>query len=228
MKKEVLFTIVVVALLFLVACTSDESPEINSGLFSVSACTPPCWQNLIPGVSSINDVNQFINLLPSHKWPERIYRSRDSGCAWKRIVDLEQRHLADFHLENNTLTFIQWGMPPEITLQQVVDYYGSPEYFHATISTGPEEAVYVVEVYYPALGMAFKISPQHEDVNYIRPDMRISSVQYFANGDIKSYFTTRYSCDYGSEIAAEIAEKEITKYVQPWYGFGEIKVIPSP
>lgn len=240
MKKFMQFVIAVCQLINLVACTTkapitppatlrivSESTNIDSGLFSQSMCKPPCWQNLTPGLSSAEDLDQFVKSLESHGWRELVYRRKQSECLWRRIVVLDNSRLVDFYLVDEKLTFINQSVtPPEITLQQVVFQYGSPQYFQSVISIGHEVDVYAVEVYYPNLGMAFVISPPSGDLNQILPDMPIRSIQYFPVGDMKSYLTGKYACDFGYDIAANMADDEIAKYVQEWLGFGEVKVIP--
>ncbi|MBI5295658.1 MAG: hypothetical protein HY869_09295 [Chloroflexi bacterium] len=236
MKQRSLFIIVMVTLLIAASCTAKESnsslvtqaaaddgSKIDSGLFSTSSCKPPCWQNLIPGKSNNVEVDSFISSLGDIGWPFRKNHPYESKCVWKRIIDSERHYMADFYLESETLTFIQWSMPPEITLEQIVDYYGPPQYFRAVIN----KDYYFLDVYYPALGMAFEISPRQEDISYILPDMPIRAAQYFSSGDINSYLFTKFSCSYGVELAINAVENEINN-IQPWSGYGEIKAISYP
>lgn len=236
MKQQSLFISTVVILLIMISCTSNESKTpfvtqtatdtgagIDSGLFSTSSCKPPCWQNLTPGKSNTVEVDAFISSLGDIEWPVRKDHPYESKCVWKRIINRDRYYTVDFYLEKETLTFIQVFMPPEIALEQIVDHYGPPQYFQAVV----DRNYYFLEVYYPALGMAFEVAPRQEDVNYIFPDMPIRIVRYFPNGDMNSYLLARFSCSYGAELALDAVESEMNN-IQPWSGFGEVKVISYP
>lgn len=207
--------------------SSGSETELDSGLFSQASCKPPCWQDLMPGMSSSNDVKRFVDSLSLDDWPTKRYHTYDYGCLWIRTSDKENHYLADFYLEEEKLAFLIWVMPARITLQQIVDYYGEPQYFWATISSGDAGDIYLVRIYYPSLGIAFEVLAQPKDVNSILPSMKVMAVHYFVKGDINSYFVARYSCIYGSETATTIAQNHISIYIQPWSGFGEVKAIPS-
>jgi hypothetical protein len=59
--------------------------DMDSGLFSETSCKIPCWQNLIPGQSTIEDANRFADSLDKEEWPERHSLIYESGCEFVRL-----------------------------------------------------------------------------------------------------------------------------------------------
>ena len=53
-----------------VSC-APNNPGLDSGLFTGKPCKLPCWNGLTPGVSTFNDVNQFMQGLSIKQWPAR-------------------------------------------------------------------------------------------------------------------------------------------------------------
>jgi hypothetical protein len=219
-----------IILLSLSACTSTRF-GIDSSLFTEEPCKAPCWQKLIPGQSTNQDVEEFLTNLSATEWPGRRMHNYESGCVQIRVTDAisseEVRAALDFNIEADKLTFIQSDHPEMPKLQEITDHFGKPEYIKAVLAVGPDGSLYILEVYYPSKGVAFTLSPNQDDIDYIRPDMQIDAIQYFATGDLLSYFTVRYSCDIGQQSASKLAQDQISKYIQPWSGYGKVKVIPN-
>jgi hypothetical protein len=57
--------------------------------------------------------------------------------------------------------------------------------------------------------------------------MVVADIQYFEPGDLLSYFITEYSCGLGKEGAVAKAQREIANYIQPWPGFGPVRLITT-
>jgi hypothetical protein len=233
MKRFLYFLPYLLFALALLACNTNKAPidlGIDSGLLSEKPCKAPCWQNLIPSVSTSGNVADFINTLNKHQWQGEFVKSYETGCKYIRISDVPGNQVTstlEFNLENEKLTLIQSSHPKMPNLKQITDHSGPPEYFEAIRAVGPDGELYIVEVYYPKLGLAFLIATSNANLGAVKEEMLVDTIQYFSPGDLLSYFTTRNSCDLGEKAAKENAEYEISKYVQPWHGFGEVNVIQS-
>lgn len=227
MKK--LFKCFLVIFLFLAACTPENS-KIDSGLFTGIPCSAPCWQNLTPGISTDKDVEHFLDNLSMTEWPSRRTFDYESGCRSTRLADTTSNEdvgaVLDLNIENERLTFVESFHPGMFKLKGIVDAFGPPEYFKALLAVGPDGDFYNLEVYYPQRGIAFQVSVNQKERGYIRPSMKIDTVQYFVPGDLLTYLTTIYSCDLGQEGALINAKKDIL-FVQSWSGFGKINVIQT-
>lgn len=212
--------------LFLISC---EPGNLDSGLFSGKPCKAPCWQNLTPGQSTADHVDRFINNLSATEWPGRRSLFYPPNCTAKIVSDkigtvVDAR--VSFQIENDKLTFIESNPTNAPTLGEIVNSVGPPEYFEAVSVGGDAGISYFVEIYYPARGLGFIVAPNQEANGYVRPDTKVMTIEYFAPGNLLSYFTTRYSCFVGQAKAIADAQREIADRVQLWSGFGAVKVTP--
>ena len=200
------------------------SSQQNSGIFSEKPCKAPCWQNLTPGQSTKNDVEHIINGLNKSDWPSNRSFSYLTGCEGWQISNVSE--VVSFNIEDGKLTFIELSSEHLTNLQDLVNHLGPPEYFEAVWAIGPDGSTYSVEVYYPSQGLAFIVSHTQTDVGYIKPSMVVVTAHYLAPGSLLSYFTARKSCSIGQADAITEAQREISVHVQPWSGFGAVKVTP--
>jgi hypothetical protein len=135
--------------------------------------------------------------------------------------------LIDLFFEKSKLTFIQSHSSTDAVVGEIVDHFGPPEFFKAVMASAIDGSNYILEVYYPKLGVAFVVSPNQADIGQIKPNMPIKSIHYFVPGTLLSYLTTRYSCNLGKEDAFLRAQGEIKEYIQSWTGFGNVKTIKN-
>lgn len=202
---------------------------IDSGLLTGKPCKLPCWNGLTPGVSTVNDVNQFMQGLSIKQWPARETHVYDPSCKTVSIADRpghEVNALILMNVESGKLTYILSMHDNMPSLEQIVDHLGPPEYFEALDIIGPDGEVYVLTIYYPKQGVVFNVDVNLRDLGFIKPDMVVSVIQYFAPGDLLSYFLADHTCDQGKDGATSTAQTEIP-WIQPWSGFGKVKVIQT-
>jgi hypothetical protein len=227
--KQALFLTLWMILLPLTGCTAN-TVGIDSGLFTDEPCKAPCWNNLTPGVSTANDVDLFIQGLSREKWPARNTLVYQTGCKLVDIADKPGTTVNAFvrmNVDNDKLTFIQSVHDNMPNLRQIVDHLGPPEYYEAQHVIGPDGEFYMLSIYYPKQGVAFAVSVNFKDLGLIKPDMVVSDIQYFEPGDLHSYFWASYSCALGQQGAESHSQREIPNFIQPWSGFGEVKVIQT-
>lgn len=204
-----------------VSNTAAAPTVFGEDVFGNASCSLPCWKGLIPGQSTIDNVYEALNKLSRIGRFDISTRSGRTGYKWIRMSDNNQ--FVDLHMENNRLIFIEL-LPFDSSLKQIVDRFGPPEYFEALTAIGPDGSHYVIEVYYPKRGIAFVVAPDEKDNGFIKPDMRIVVIHCFSPGDLTSYFVSRFSWDVGRDGALAYAKTQITKFIQPWTGFGEVDV----
>jgi hypothetical protein len=226
--------------------TAISELGMDSGLFEQEGCRPPCWNGLMPGQSTSEDVDDFLDNLVQNQWPERHIRISDSPCKSIQISDNSNTGSVDLYVVKGNLTFIRSFSlyPNKPRLGEIVNYFGDPEYFKAVLYIGFDYSDYILEVYYPQKGVAFKILPDQKkdidvvesDVFEILPDQKkisgriganvfVSEIHYFEPGDLSSYFLSQYSCDWEKTDAILRGQSEIDNFIQKWTGFGKIDVI---
>ncbi len=220
----------------LLSCTARSTTDrwsLDTGLFTDQPCRAPCWNNLTPGQSSLQDAAAFINSLNSSDWAGRVDKTFPDGCERIRISDVVGNYVhysVVFQIRDNELVMIDSlasGLP---NLGQVVDRFGPPEFVRAESVSGPSGTGYGIDVYYPQRGLAFQVETTPKDLGQIRRDMAISQVEYFAPTDLLSYLIVKSYCHVPYAAAVEGARRIAETLVQAWPGFGSVTpvVVPGP
>ena len=205
-----------------------KSSGFDDGLLTDKPCKAPCWNGLVPGQATSQDVDLFIQGLSTTEWPSRHTSVEKTGCKEVLIADkpfASAHAVVKFHIENGKLTYLQLFHDYMPLLQQIVDHLGPPEYVEAVNVIGPDGHFYALDIYYPKLGVAFKVFVHENDMGFIKPGMVVSDIQYFEPGDLLNYFLARYACFDGRDGAEKFAQDEIANYIQPWPGFGPVNVV---
>jgi hypothetical protein len=199
--------------------------SINSGLFRDTTCQAPCWNNLIPGQTTLVELDQYLVTLNSWKWTERWEYQYDNGCRATRIAQNNiTGGLMDFNVIDGKLAIMQLHSSTTFgSLHKVVNRYGPPESIEVILTIGVDYDNYAFKIFYPSKGFAISLDTDYEDRGYIKSNMKIRTVEYFPPGNLLSYLTTKASCAFGHDKAVEMAKKEIEIFVQPWPGFREVK-----
>jgi hypothetical protein len=207
-------------------------PDLTSDIVAAKPCGAPCWRGLVPGQSTMEDVDRFMQNLDPKEWPVKKSITTSTNCVKKWADDRSGDVIgATFSLilEGGLLEFIRVipGVPPQ--LQAIVDRYGPPEYISPIVVNSEDKNIYMLELYYPKQGLAVEMTyyTLAEDIGYIRPDMYIGTFNFFRPGDIGSYFADKYACEIGRDQAPLEADRWIKKYVRPWTGFGKVDVVCS-
>lgn len=206
---------------------------VNPTSVSVTPC-PACWQGLVPGQSSEQDVLDFIEqkLTDEEKGQAMDSVAVRTSCHVFRWLtrqgsgfDFEDR-VREIHVEHGVTSYIMVEMPlfgP--TMKDVVEIYGPPEYVFSMLAVGPDGQHYILEVYYPSHGLAFKLHPSQTNIGRITPRTRISAIEYYVPGDIKNLFAARSACFHSRPEDILPGVEFEASVVRPWTGFGEIEVI---
>ena len=213
------------------ACYNPLVPPDKS-ILTGKPCAPPCYYYLVPGESTREDVERFVQTLrqserrsllitPSsgYGYPQRSYflwygargiigstivNSVNLGKDG-RIIDIEITPDFDLHLK------------------AVVDKYGAPDSYIATYSTGDHPTSYRILVYYPQQGLMLALDPSPRYFPEIRADMRVDEITYFAPDDLENYVNARYYDDKEPEASRKIVESIMSK-VHLWIDYSVIEV----
>ncbi len=207
-------------LLVLAACSNLLAPA-DSGWVSHTPCTPSYWQNLMPGISTQADVEQFIKgLQKSEQETLEVYTLIPGRRSYSWRSAAHDREVETMHIVDDQVTLM--GVRPlecDLRLGPVVDQLGPPELLYAKEGCFGHGGCYSLEVLYLQQGLAFESRPGIQNLGEIRPDMLVSAVYYFEPGSLENYWLK------GRGMSAENLALDM-RYIQPWSGFGEI-VVPT-
>ena len=209
-----------------------ETPEgalvpVDTSLLTGEPCEPPCWQGLTPGVSTEEEVNDFLRSseLVDQSSIFRGELTRDRGevvgttIQWWSTANMSNvpRQFGNdcLIMEGLLQGSIIW-LDSEVTLQDLLERYGAPAKFTAWME-GVESPYVKVTLFYPRHGFEATLIIRQGEVE-LRPESEIVRVWYFRSASqIEDYL--RLCREIGYPCASEDT-------LQEWHGYGPIDLIP--
>ena len=183
-----LAVLVVLGLLILGLCVRcGEPPPVDRSLLTGEPCGPPCWQGLLPGVSTEQEVYEF---LKSSELVDRttIYRGDITLGSGKVVgVTLQWWSTADmawsprqfgneFDMRNGVVQEIMVFLDCEVTLADLLERYGDPHRWRADW-VAPDIPDVDVTLYYPNHGFTAWLRLPAGD-RWLRPENKVLEVRY--------------------------------------------------
>jgi hypothetical protein len=203
-KVRIAVMVLTLSLFFGASLFSGCQPRVKSdiSLKTHIPCAPPCWQNIIPGVSNADDVrlklesNPFVEIstikysiveeiepsLIAISWqaPGKDYIYLQNGIIWQ----MEGRHNF-IYLRGGKVLRIEVGLNGEITLAEIIEKYGPPERVYARVGAA-DFYWYHMAFDYPAYGLRLRsfspVNPKEVESGTISVvgEMRITEACYYA------------------------------------------------
>jgi hypothetical protein len=198
-------------------------PPVGMSLLTGGPCEPPCWQGLTPGVSTEEDVNEFLRTSPLVN-PVTVFRgsvTRNGEISGVSIQWLSDRNVHGAHarnsflIEDDTLQDIIIYVDAEVTLAKLIDKYGPPEKQVAVLS-GIHFTEVRLTVYYPQNGFTAHVELPRHDAS-TRPDTRITSVWYFKSAPVDTFL------ELGRD-AGHFSDSVQPESLSDWKGYGPLEV----
>jgi hypothetical protein len=226
MKKAKYFNLFLLAPILLV--TGCVKTDIKGGttLLNDNTCTPPCWNSLVPGKTSVNDTFTILSQLVQVK--QDSVASQDSGKFQQEATFLfNSGEKVKLIFQNDTLIYLEFFYPGQqaymnITLRQLIDEFGEPDsIIRADGFSGDCLVAHFISLDNEK-GIAYDFIENPICLNLlsikkISPSTHISELYYYApeyfdelidNGDISDGFFT---------------SQDVNKLIQPWKGYGNIE-----
>jgi hypothetical protein len=219
MRTRELATVLLLCLGLCVGC--GEPPPVDRSLLTGEPCQPPCWQGLMPGVSTEDQVNEFLRTSPFVQ-RTTIYRGRVTRSGemagvsidWLSTANVQGAHAVNsFRVEGGVLRDIIVYLDSKATLKELLEVYGPPDGFSAGL-TGVESTRVDVVLLYPEHGfIAFLSLPAHDPS--LQPDSVLSWLWYFRAAPLDRFLVlTR-------EVGFFSGSVEVESFWS-WEGYGPI------
>jgi hypothetical protein len=216
--------VLTVVALLACACTGcGEPPPLDTSFLTGDPCEPPCWQGLTPGQSTEDEVLEFIrsSRLVDTRTFYRAKLSRGgevvgASIQWRstaaRSINV---HSNEFVVEGGLLKYVFVYPDYDLTLESLLQRYGSPEKFHVML-TGLHVPSLRVTLFYPLRGFTAALElPIDEPV--LRADSRVAQVWYSKPGPLSTFI------DLGSSYLGSTPEQWLES-LREWQGYGVIEV----
>lgn len=183
--------------------------HIDRSLITGQPCSPPCWQDITPGVTNQVDATNILrrSTFLDHTSLRVNGDSKDGGCLWEWIVP-SKGMLPLMIWRNGTVSEIKLGLTYYVELQDAFNRYGPPEAITSVQGGNPEKWYWSVDLYYPHIGLELRIFTD-DFSSEVTPHTEIVAVLYYAPKTL----TERIIEKYGSDTSV---------FVRHWEGFGEI------
>lgn len=210
---------------FLTSCGS-VLPEVmppmqDSSLVSGIPCSPPCWQNIVPEKTSVEEAKMLLSTLTfvdpkTITRDSRVPKSYDDALRWRYQGATLERHGGLLYVQNGVVISFIVHLPRCIAFGEIVSSIGDPDLVRA--SRDPELPYAWYDFYYPSMGLMIhgRYLKNGNNTALIVPEICIYRADYFGPDQQETYFLNIEFFDNDPQIlAGVIAEYEV------WPGFGE-------
>lgn len=190
---------------------------VDTSLLTGQPCGPPCWQGLVPGVSTLGDVSQFI---AASGYVGDHYRGTYAGrtiIRWQsRLWGRSSRTWNAFSIRDESLIAIRIHLDYELTLEQLLEEYGHPERFRAYWA-GWSSAYALVNLYYPSHGFTAQLEVAPSDGHHdLQPQSRVTRVWYFAPTTLDGLLNLAGVVPFPDD------PEDADTVLQDWHGYGPV------
>ena len=195
----------VILTIFLTGCTFLTHINLkhetigDGGFISLNPCGPPCFYGITPGVTSDTQLQEiktnFKDIFSNCKDTDltRSGGGRSTICAGGIGISYN----------NNIIDGIGFSPSLNLSIQQVIDIYGTPDVVDVMVITLPDTPTKSrMVLYYDDLQAILGLENQPGTSFIIGPDSKISSIAYHTENKYNDFRTLG------------------TKYGKTWQGFG--------
>ncbi len=221
-RKALIAEVLVYSLALLpILAGCGESPPVDTSLLTGEPCEPPCWQGLVPGVSTEEEVNEFVRTseLVDQTTLFRGDITRGTGEVvgvsvqwWSRAdtAGVPRQFGNDFSIKDGVLQYMMIFLDYEVTLEELLSRYGEPHKWSTSwVSLHIPDVD--VKLYYPNHGLTAWLRLPADDV-WLRPENRVRRVRYSRVVPLEDFL------ELGPEIGYFLPGQE--EALRDWQGYG--------
>jgi hypothetical protein len=205
-------------LCFLIINSCCARGYIGTESITNNPCSPPCWQGITPGVTTMSEAVEILNTLNitnTNISPESVtsFEIFDKTTGWQ-FLDFGRVY---FNEINDVIQCIVINPLKDLKVDQLVSLYGPPS--HILIFKGFGDYTFIKTfMIYKSSGLLIDILLVPYDHNN-KPKIGQSDVidaVYFCNPQIFGGYL-----NYLFNRNPQQAQQEFDVFSQPWHGFGE-------
>jgi len=187
---------------------------LHDSFLSGTPCAPPCWHGIVPGETSRSQALQRLEDHPYIRTSslEEAGTSERGGVLWLWREATGTSVASGVSWEDDIVQEIRLGLPPGLTVEQVVERFGAPEAVKVAIGGVPEHTYYIIDLYYPGAGIQFDAYTR-EGESALEPSTRVTAVLLFVPTTLEQRVLTEYG---------EGSFSHIMGIMRPWQGYGEL------
>jgi hypothetical protein len=220
---SLIYSVLILLVVSTSACNPDVSSSSKTSILDNPVCSPPCWQNIVPGKT--NRVELLATLASIANFDQSSIAQQD----YSNMEGYNQFIHGNLYLEPNELTLVSAYLSEEmvlvlnfsgklnLTLEEAIEGFGEPEWvliYHSNFT--------VVTFLIPSKGIAFRFDTLGENwgpVDSIVPEMEIKDIDYFS----PDYYYEILDMGWFSE--GKWNYQESVAQIKPWKGYGSIDIL---
>jgi hypothetical protein len=221
--KSIMLAGVVLGLLTMLISSCSKS---SITILSAPTCSPPCWQNITPGKSSVEETKALLGDIALVDKNSIVVRGKPWDIFDEVIYfKLRSRGItADIYFLEGKVSMIVFSGDLDITLGKVVVEYGEPEYIANVPLYGGMPLAgtfsYGITAFESEQGLAFAYDTRDLPKKLkteITPDIRITLFFYFDPGVFSKLLES------GLFFRLQNGGIDAQKSLMPWTGYGNIE-----
>jgi len=176
-------------------------------------CRPPCWQGIEPGITSgeqaLNILGDLFIVDPGSIKPNGTLES--SGVLWDYRLGGKRRD-AGMHWTSGVVQEIRLGINFDLTVEEVIDHFGTPENVRVAGDGTPEFWYWLIILYYPEQGVEW-IAYTEEYSNLIEPVTSVEVIHLYSAKSLEARIR-----EIEETYSVDLDEDEFI----PWEGYGDL------
>jgi len=224
-RFKYIFPLVLLIILIAIGCTRPHERN-RSILLDDTSCEPPCWENITPGVTNIEDalsnLEKINGISEGPFFQEDIDHVKEKQkIGWYFPTDIEES-FGIIHFQNNLVSIMRFT-PESITIGELVDLIGDPE--EIFIVKNRHESTWIwFDLLYPSKGIIIEyinFSFCCDDTGFfdLENDIEPTNVYYF---DPILYEELLDDVVFVADFIW-VPDEQLQQAIKDWSGFGLIE-----
>jgi hypothetical protein len=167
-------------------------------------CAPPCWQGITPGITNDQEALEILqmNSLIKRGSINPAGSSLSGGCTWEWRTSWKWID-PGISWKNGVVDIITLGLTFNLTVNEVIEKFGIPEYVSISDGGIPEHWYWIIDLYYPSKGILFTAYTR-EYSNKFYPSTEIGAAFLFVPTTME-----------------EMPERIQSSHYEKWKGYGD-------
>jgi hypothetical protein len=193
---------------------------VDDSLLTGVPCDAPCWQGIIPGETPQSQAMQILKSSPYilQSSLQETGTSQDGGAVWHWRAP-GRRLQPSIVWEDDVVQEITLGLTYNLTVDQLISKFGIPEAINVSAGGTPEHWYWIIDFYYPHIGVQFKAYTSEFD-DSLEPHDEVGVAHFFAPTSLEERVVDVYG--YGEDASAENIVSHVMSLMRVWEGYGDL------
>jgi hypothetical protein len=214
MKKFIEISLIILTLGILVACN-----PLPSAILQDNTCSAPCWNGIIPGQTSLQEVNTKLKTTSSVDLQTQktiFIRKKDDGLSFMFLPNVREESGWIYFQDGIVQALAFWPKTNKLLLSDGLKTWGLPDRYISIYYSTAEQPYLVTSVIYSKQGIIVEFikTMSSEGIVKLENDTPIFGFWY-TNPSLTISMLENGTID-------QIIDQDLLEGLKPWTGLGEI------